>query len=108
MILAFFCRQNERFSLNFSNYLVFIVYSEKEFVSLWRLYIVRYGCKQRTQSLKSDTGREKEVQSLVIQRVGLFSYDRFKVVYKLFTASVGNADEDNKTSGRGFKRPCQI
>ena len=98
MILAFFCRQNERFSLNFSNYLVFIVYFEKEFVSLWRLYIVRYGCKQRTQSLKSDTGREKEVQSVVIQRIGLFAYNRIIVVHKLISASFGDADEDNKTA----------
>lgn len=57
-----------------------------------------YGCKQRTQSLKSDTGREKEVQSVVIQRIGLFAYNRIKVVHKLISASFGDADEDNKTA----------
>ena len=108
MILAFFCRQNERFSLNFSNYLVFIVYFEKEFVSLWRLYIVRYGCKQRTQSLKSATGGEKEIQSLVIQRVGLFTYNRIKMVYKFIPASFGDVDENNKIARRRPQRSRQI
>ena len=87
--------ENELNSLNFSNYLGFIVYFEKEFVSLWRLYIVRYGCKQRTQSLKSDTGREKEVQSLAIQRVGLLTNDCIQVVYKFIPAPIGDAVENN-------------
>ena len=61
-----------------------------------RLYNRTYGYKQRPQSPKSDTGREKEVQPLVIQRVGVFAHDRIQVVYKFITATIRDADEDNQ------------
>lgn len=46
--------------------------------------------------LKVILAEKEEVQSLAIQRVGLFAYNCIQVVHKLITAPVGNVDEDNQ------------
>ena len=73
-------------------------YLEKNSYLCAKYYTINNGSKQRPQPPKGGSRRKKEVQPMAFQAVGLCANDSFEMVYQLITASVGNADEDNKVA----------